>query len=54
LRQQLAERATNALRSLNWERQRSAYLGAIDSLFEEQDFAADISDSRTNVEAGES
>lgn len=40
LRQRLAERASDALRSLNWERQRTEYLQAIDSLFEE-DFALD-------------
>jgi glycosyltransferase involved in cell wall biosynthesis len=54
LRQRLAERASSALRLLNWERQRSEYLRAIDSLFEERDFASDLSDNRTNVEAGES
>ena len=53
LRQRLAERAGEALKSLNWERQRTEYLQAIDSLFEE-DFALDRSGSPTNVEAGES
>jgi glycosyltransferase involved in cell wall biosynthesis len=53
LRQRLAERASDALRSLNWERQRNEYLQAIDSLFEE-DFALNRSESPTNLEAGES
>jgi glycosyltransferase involved in cell wall biosynthesis len=53
LRKRLAEGASDALRSLNWERQRTEYLRAIDSLFEE-DFALNRSESPTKVEAGES
>jgi glycosyltransferase involved in cell wall biosynthesis len=54
LRRRLADGADAALRLLNWERQRSAYLRSIDSLFEDQQFVTDISGNATNAGAGES
>jgi glycosyltransferase involved in cell wall biosynthesis len=54
LRHRLAESACQALKALNWERQRSEYLRAIDSLFEQHSFATDVSANRSNAEAGES
>jgi glycosyltransferase involved in cell wall biosynthesis len=54
LRRRLVDGADAALRLLNWERQRSAYLRSIDSLFEDQQFVTDISGNATNVGAGES
>jgi hypothetical protein len=54
LRHRLAESACQALKALNWERQRSEYLRAIDSLFEQHNFATDVSANRRNAEAGES